>query len=309
MQRRLPQSNTGRGTALTAAKSKKDSAGTVNILKADTTARLDAHQPLYEAAQNALSIAEVTYHLGIAKKNEKLGLCYMFVSHYLQVFNLAVARGEAPKEHRAFFKIDINSAAVPDISTDEKLLKVADDVVKGDVNRVAAGGIAILMPTIAQVTAAYNAYKQAYDEASTKLDALDAAQEALVALNTEADAVIRKAWADIEGQFAEEEPASRRANSTEWGVVYINVSDTGAIQTVNVTGTNADASPNTLYTARLDLADVHTAADPLGKATLATEEVGADTLIIIAPGKVTQNLPVNLIEGATLEVAVVLVDI
>jgi len=52
---------------------------------------------------------------------------------------------------------------------------------------------------------------------------------------------------------------------------------------------------------------VEAAPNELGMATLLTSEVGEDTLILSAPGKVTQNIPVTLVAGGTLEIVVVLV--
>lgn len=304
--RRLPQSNIGREAALAQAKAKKDSPGTVNILKVDTTAMLDAQQPAYQAARDAVALAAANYHGTIETKAAKRAVCHMMVSHFIQVFNLAVARGEAPASHRAYFKLEVTSAAVPPIDTDEKLLKVADDLIKGNVNRLAAGGIAMSLPTIAQVTTAYNEFRAANQASSTKKDLLDAAQEAVDALNPAVDVLIKKLWADIEGQFASEAPESRRDNAREWGVAYFTVSETGTTQTVSITATNEDTTPNTEYLARLQTADVEAEANGLGQATLLTEEVGADTLIITAPGKVTQNIPVTLVAGGTLEIVVVL---
>ena len=46
----------------------------------------------------------------------------MYISHFIQVLNLAVIRGEIKKEQKALYKLDQQNHILPDLSTEEDLL-------------------------------------------------------------------------------------------------------------------------------------------------------------------------------------------
>ena len=145
----------------------------------------------------------------------------MMCSHFIQVFNLAVARGVFPVAHRAFYKLDVNSDAVPPIGKDSEVIQVAKDLIKGEADRVAAGGAVMTMPPIGDVQTAFNNFHNILMPHSQAVDALDTAQEFFDQLNPEPDAVVKKVWDEIETYYNEELPASQRQNARQWGVVYV----------------------------------------------------------------------------------------
>jgi hypothetical protein len=46
----------------------------------------------------------------------------LYISHFIQVFNLSVIRGDIKKEHKLFYQLDPNVHTVPDLSTEAALL-------------------------------------------------------------------------------------------------------------------------------------------------------------------------------------------
>lgn len=221
--RQTPGSNVTRRLAINAADAKNTALGAASFLTAATKGRLIAVKSSYNSRYSALASRKYELGTSTTAKNGLAATSRMLNSHFVQVFNLGVERSVFTKEARAFYQIDINSATVPDMGTEALLLQVGSDLVTGDATRLAAGGAAMAMPSIDDVTKAYNNFDGVSMPHSAALDAFDTAQEALDALNDEADKVIKKVWDEVETYYNEEDAASQRDNAREWGVIYVLV--------------------------------------------------------------------------------------
>ena len=223
IRRVLPRSSDSRYNALSAAKQKKDSTAPANLpITAATATRLENIHTQFGAARNNLSIKQAESVLATSQKTTLLNSLALKGSHYLQVFNMHVAEGIFPAAYRAYYKIDTNSAAVPPLKTEAEIVAIAQNIVDGEPNMIAAGGSAIPFPTKATIQTLLTAVLTKQNDQSTKKEATDTAEEALYALNTEADAVIKKVWDEVETFWNEEPTESMRRKTREWGVVYIS---------------------------------------------------------------------------------------
>lgn len=143
------------------------------------------------------------------------------VSHFIQVFNLAVARGVFPRSDRAHYQLDVSSAVVPDLSSQSAVTTWAGHLIQGEAARVAAGGPPMAMPTLAEVEVALEAYQTASASQSTAKDTFDDEQADVAALRPTVDKVILDIWDHVEFTYREEDSPSKRRKSREWGVVYV----------------------------------------------------------------------------------------
>jgi hypothetical protein len=147
----------------------------------------------------------------------------MVVSHYLQVFNLGVARGTFPRAARAHYQLDISSAALPDLVTQADVTLWAGRIVEGEAARLAAtpGAPAMAMPSAAEVQTAAAAYTASSLLQSEKKDAYDDEQDDVAALRPAADELITNIWDHIEFTYRKEPGPSKRRRCREWGLVYV----------------------------------------------------------------------------------------
>lgn len=83
----------------------------------------------------------------------------MYVSHYLQVFNLAVRRGEYPPADRALFGLPTSTAELPALDSEAALGTWLTNIASGDAALVAAGRPAMTNPSAAEVAAKGAAFK------------------------------------------------------------------------------------------------------------------------------------------------------
>lgn len=298
VQRKLPQTDESRKIALDKAKTKKDNVADPElIIKADTIVRLDTTQPLFKTNLQNRDVALTEQGTATATKDLAIADLKMNNSHFLQVFNFGVERGVFPKEHRPFYHLDINSNALPQMITDAEIIQTGEWIVDGDPLRIAAGGTAMAMPTVAQVGTKLTAAKNAIVAQSTKKDAYDAAQEVVSGMRTDADKLILRIWDEVETSYNDEPIESKRRHSREWGVVYISTRSA----TISGTVTNQDTgNPIELVNVALLETGNIIQTDAHGKYTLVTNFAGEGNLEFTLDGFVPQTIPITLEEGGTL---------
>ena len=249
MYRRLPNTDVDRTTAFDIPFDKFTD--TPVPLRALTQAEFDAMVAVrtpWKAATDAEAVALNAQLSATNRADELAEELDKLISHFIQVFNLAVDRNYFPVAARAFYKLDANSDKTPIINSHADRLTWAQNIITGEAARAAAEGPGtpatldsglrldegihmdsnvggykpMALPSADEVAAALALYKPAHKAASDAKDAYDRAQEAVKNLRPAADAQIRDQWDAIEYFFRKEEPASLRRKAREWGVVYVS---------------------------------------------------------------------------------------
>lgn len=218
-----PRTDAERLNALSAAKSKYDAvvaAGGLPAFSSDTYARLDAFANPFITEMNERGAALSGQTSASAAANPARSNVRIFVSHFIQVFNLGVARGVYPASARGFYNLAVSSEKVPALTTDEDLVQWATNVSNGDAARVAAGGAAMSNPTAAEVDAQLAVLQPLLASLTTAKDAYDAEQEGVAALRPEADDIIADVWDEVLFAFRKDDAPSMRRKAREYGVVY-----------------------------------------------------------------------------------------
>ncbi|MBK5284686.1 MAG: hypothetical protein JJE25_04735, partial [Bacteroidia bacterium] len=230
--RRLPNSDQTRDRALTSAKTRKDNVAPPDMaITPATIARLNVIQPDFKDKMQLRSDAERDQTTAGRIVNKAKRFAIMFISHFIQVFNFGVKREVYPAEDRNFYQLPVDNDNLPDINTEAEITQWGGRIVTGDVNRLAAGGAPMTNPKATDVGLKVTAFDTANNDQANKKLAYDHAQEAVDALRTEADGVIKKVWDEVETFYNEETPSSMRRKAREWGVIYIS----DILETIHVT--------------------------------------------------------------------------
>lgn len=148
-------------------------------------------------------------------KNAKL-----YISHFIQVLNLCIIRNEIKKEVKTFYHLEPNNFAVPDMSTNESLLKWGENTLKGENTRIQNGGVPIYNPTIARVNVAFSQFKDAYFTQKTYQSTTNRNLEQLSQQRDDIDNTLCQLWNQIEAAFADLPAAQRIEKCKEFGVIY-----------------------------------------------------------------------------------------
>lgn len=295
IRRTLPRSSESRFNALTAAKLKKDSAAGSLPITAATAARLDTIVTLFGTGRNFVSVKRAESVLSTSQKDVLVENMAMLDSHYLQVLNMHIAQGIFPAAYRAYYKLDTNNTSLPPLKTESDINAVAQAIIDGEPNMVAAGGIAIPFPAKAKMQAALTALLAKQNEQSNKKDITDKAEEDLAKLNTEADAVIKKVWDEVETFWNEEPIESMRKKAREWGLVY--VSDEKPALLSGIVKDKDTAAPVEGATLTIISSDEATVTDATGAFTLKTGTDEAQVLRIEKAGYITKDMNLTIVLG------------
>ena len=144
------------------------------------------------------------------------------ISHFIQVFNMAIARGVFTASDRTYYQLDASSEAVPDLKSTAAARLWAARIASGETARVAAGGTPMSLPTAADVATALTTYNAADAAQTSAKTAYDVGQEAVSNQRPTVDALIRDLWDTIEYNLRANDPTSLRRKAREWGMTYDN---------------------------------------------------------------------------------------
>lgn len=215
-----PRSNESRYMALYMAHMINAATSLNNPLTQRTRDRLNLIFPEYKnkMAERAIKKAEAA---GLVAEKEKLReKLSMYCSHFLQVFNMCVKRGEYKAAERSYYGMDVSSEKLPPLLLQNDVWTAAQQLIKGEQMRIAAGGTPMVCPSADEVEAVFNAFKPVAANCSNAKDAYDNAQEAVQKLNKEANGVIKKVWREVEIYYNEQPRPSMREHARRWGVEY-----------------------------------------------------------------------------------------
>jgi len=305
--RKLPNSDVKRMIALDTGKTKKDNTAPADVvLTTNTVTRLDTTQPLFKQKMQERGNALQAQSDSTAAKNASQAKAKMYISHFIQGFNNGADRDYFPKSHKAFYQLDVNSDSVPIMDTEAEVNLWGDRLIEGDAERITAGGAAMSMPSIAEVTIEVNLFKTLNAEQSTLKDAYDNTQEAVSNMRPEVDSLILRIWDEVETAFNDEPIESKRRKAREWGVVYVST------QKATITGLVTDSvSGEPLQNVNVALIESEEVVqtDEEGMYTLKTSYTGEGTLEFALDGYTTQTFPVTIEEGGELTQDVSLVAV
>ena len=221
--RQLPNTDEGRAKALKNAKEKANNTDPTQwAISTETKDRVDAFLPDWE--QELAERGEALSGQTEASKteDEAMGKAHTYMSHFWQVFNFGIERENYSASDRAYYQAPVNNSEIPWTFTESEILVWGKRLIDGEAARIAAGGVAMVNPTIDEVIVKYNAYVAAHNAQSTAKDEYDKEQEDVETKRPEADDLILDVWDEVEFTFRKDDPPSKRRKAREWGVVYVS---------------------------------------------------------------------------------------
>ena len=219
--RRLPNTDSARMRALHAIceqESIKDGLGLPFSNK--TLNEVQNFIPLFE---NALSEYKQVI-LSQTSKNKKyqnlVKNARMYISHFIQVLNLACIRNEIKPEKKLLYKLLPDNNSIPDLSTEMLLIEWGKNIIEGESERTRGGGAPIYNPAIAKVSVHYDLFKEAYQSKKIAQKNGQRFLESLQIMRDKADAIILDLWNQIEKSFSPFGVEEMQRLSREYGIIY-----------------------------------------------------------------------------------------
>ncbi|MCE1156727.1 MAG: hypothetical protein LWW91_11495, partial [Bacteroidales bacterium] len=199
--RRLPNTDQARIRALRAALKMEERVGFNNHILSFKIV-LDAKNFLsqYEA-QQAIYHQSLENQVNANKKYQRMiSNARMYISHFIQVFNMAVVRGE--------------------INTEQAVLEWGKKIIEGEALRVGQGGLPIYNPTIAKVQVHYDVFREYKASQKMYQQTTSRKWEEMIALRKQGDELIVQLWNEIEEHFKNLKPYARLMKCVEYGIIY-----------------------------------------------------------------------------------------
>lgn len=220
--RRLPNTDNARLKALQIAFMKgKDLPPFKLAYSQNAFTRIQSILPGYE---HALSENKNAYTLQVEKNKDyhkHLRKAKLYVSHFIQVINLAIIRGDLPLNTRSFFGMDEDEKKLPSLQSDEELLEWGHKLIEGEKERRNLSLTAITNPSIAVVKVFFDKFVDVYNMQNTLKKRCQRAQSDLNEKRNIVDTIIQQLWNEVEETFKELPEELRREKAIEYGLVYV----------------------------------------------------------------------------------------
>ncbi len=157
-----------------------------------------------------------------ANKEYRLGVqnARMYISHFIQVLNLAVIRGEIKKDYKQLYGLDVENHVVPDLSTEEDLLYWGEHIIQGENERISKGGFPIYNPAINKVKVYYDIFKEQQVNHSFHKKNANRVYENVEQLRKQADELILNIWNQVENYYKDQLPFAKLNLCKEYGLIY-----------------------------------------------------------------------------------------
>ena len=144
----------------------------------------------------------------------------MYISHFIQVLNLAAIRGEIKKSQKELYHLDANNHNLPDLSTEEKLLEWGKNIIEGEQARTSQGGFPIYNPAINKVQVHYNIFKEHYTTHKIHAKTHSRSYESIEDMRAKADVIILSIWDQVEEFHKDELPYAKLQKCQAYGMIY-----------------------------------------------------------------------------------------
>ena len=219
--RRLPKTDQARLHALQKALRQAESAA-FNDLAINYKTRTEAQRLLMQY-ENQVAQYHANFDSKVSANRQyrhRVHNARMYVSHFIQVLNLAVIRGEIKRSQKELYGLNPKSNALPDLTTEEGLLEWGQHVIDGEMKRTAAGGFAIYNPSINKVKVHYDMFKEDYTSHQLHKKTHSRVFEDTETLRKQVDAIILDIWDQVETFYKDELPYAKLQKCQAYGMIY-----------------------------------------------------------------------------------------
>jgi hypothetical protein len=220
--RRLPNTDTARLRALKIASERGKEIPPFKLSFSQST--LNKIQTFLPSFEKAIYECKQAYIKQI-EKNKKyitvLKKAKIYISHFIQVVNMAIHRGDLPVSERKYFGLKEDIRKLPSLNSEADVIKWGEKLILGEIIRTREGRSLITNPTIAVVKVRYENFLDSYKFQKMLQKNHQRAQDKLDDLRIKADEIIINIWNEVEDFYKNEPEDLRREKAKNYGLVYV----------------------------------------------------------------------------------------
>ena len=220
--RRLPNTDSARLRAMKRAlEIGKDTPPFNLAFSMKTLVRLQGLLPVFE---NSISHQRQTLNnqMDKSKVNREVAQkARLYLTHFLRVMNMAIARGELPAETRSFYGLATEDNLIPSLSTENELVAWGRRIIDGEEYRIRKGHYPVTNPSIAVVKVRYEKFLESRNMHKTLSRRVADCISQTAEMRSEADELITSIWNEVEAKFTALPEDQRRIRAEKYGLVYV----------------------------------------------------------------------------------------
>jgi len=220
--RRLPNTDVARLRALKIAYVKGKELPPFKLAFSQATfTKVQAFLPQFE---HALLVHKSAFNNQVSKSKDyvnSLKKAKLYISHFIQVINMSIARGDMPVAVRSYYGLEDYDNKVPALNTEAEVIKWGDTIIRGESDRTRKGLAPVTNPTIALVKVRFEDFKDSYNFQKTLQKNNNRTLQELAKLRKDADDLVVKVWDEVENNYHELPDEIRREKSKEYGLIYV----------------------------------------------------------------------------------------
>lgn len=175
--------------------------------------KFERAQRKYQQCYNLHTNSSKTYR-------KELSMARLYVSHFIQVLNMTIMRGELRKEIKTGYGLDPNNYNNPDLNSETAVQEWGERIIKAEEERTSKGGVPIYNPTIAKVKVHWGVFNEHYF--TQRLLRQNAAQalEEVTQMRPQADDIILDIWNQVETFYADLPIEAKMEKCKPFGLIY-----------------------------------------------------------------------------------------
>jgi hypothetical protein len=145
----------------------------------------------------------------------------LYISHFFQVLNLAINRGELSPATRMYFDIKENDKKIPSLLTEADIIFWGKKIILGEQERISKGLNPITNPTFGIVSVRYEKYLEAQRYQKSLQNTNSRSLNKIAQLRKDADELVLNIWNEVEASYSNLSENEKREQSSVYGVVYV----------------------------------------------------------------------------------------
>lgn len=180
-------------------------------------------QPAYDKLYTAIEqcrIMRAALRRAAIKQEKMQKKAAMYVGHFLQVFSMAMERGEIKEKYREQYGLETEGGFHGLLRDRETFVALGRQVIEAEKDRIKKGGFPIYNPSIGKVATHFDVFVAAMQECQAREEQVDMAVRKVQEQRVEADGVIEELWNQIEAFYAQEPPEVRFDKCRQLGIIY-----------------------------------------------------------------------------------------
>lgn len=145
----------------------------------------------------------------------------LYLTHFVQVVNMAIQRGELHESTREFYGLAKDEKNLPSLNSETDLINWGEKIIEGETRRCQRGMSPVTNPTVAMVKVWYEKFIDIYRFQKTMLEKHSRSQDILTEQRKRADRIILSVWNEVEDYFGDLPDDMKREKAMEYGLAYV----------------------------------------------------------------------------------------